>query len=172
LAASLTDPSGDGSPSPAQLAAIEVYRRAVSFTQGPSAIPIPEPVQFGTHARLVGYSIDVQDGSMLLELDWEILQTLLPAHHIFVHLTGPDGALLSQVDGAPTTAGGPAPSGSWLPGEFLRTIHTLPLPAGAPDPVETLTMQAGLYDPVSQARLPATQSGQPVGDSARLPVAP
>ena len=56
---------------------------------------------------------------------------------------------------------GPAPSGSWQPGEFLVTEHRLRVP---PD----TTVTVGIYEPATTVRLPVTVDGQPVGDSVRL----
>ncbi|HXF60528.1 MAG TPA: hypothetical protein VNK95_02855 [Caldilineaceae bacterium] len=186
LVAGLTDPAGDEPPPPADLTIIQVYRRPMSFTRPSPAHPLAEPVQFGAHAHLIGYTIsdtmNSEDGAsedgasehrtLLVALDWEVTQTLLPPHHLFVHLTTPDGALVAQSDGPPVTVEGAAPSGSWLPGEFLRTLTYVELPDELPAPVEALALRVGLYEPESQVRLPASQGGRPIGDAAVLPLRP
>ena len=43
-------------------------------------------------------------GSTLVRLYWEVLQPLLPPHHIFVHLDTPDGQTVAQQDGPPAAA--------------------------------------------------------------------
>jgi hypothetical protein len=128
-----------------------------------------DPPQLGTHVRLLGYDLAGQDGGQTsVTLYWEVLQPLLPPHHIFVHLdpTGGDtpGQTLAQQDGPPATAAGPAPTGGWQPGEFLATQHVL---AATPAPGDVL--RVGLYDPVTQVRLPVTVNGQAAGDSVELP---
>jgi hypothetical protein len=61
------------------------------------AVSLPAPAQFGTHARLYGYTLDASrtgdgaDATVTLHLYWEIMQPLLPPHHIFVHADTPDG---------------------------------------------------------------------------------
>jgi hypothetical protein len=151
------------------------------------------PPQLGTHARLLGYDVAAVDGSQTrIRLYWEVLQPLLPPHHIFVHLDAPDGQTVAQADGPPvaaigTTAAavpgagapgelatgalatgnlapGAAPTGSWQPGEFLVTEHLLAVPAG-----EGEVLRVGLYDPRTQVRLPVTRDGAPAGDSVVLP---
>ena len=98
-----------------------------------------------------------------MRLYWEVLQPLLPPHHIFVHLDTPDGQTVAQQDGPPAAAAppgdpraGPAPTGSWQPGEFLTTEHLLNATPGAGD-----VIRVGLYDPETQVRLPVTVNGQP-----------
>ena len=89
---------------------------------------IEPPVQFGTHAQLIGYDLDMDstDGKLYLTLHWQVNQTLLPPHHIFVHLDNEFGETVAQDDGPPVTANGRAPTGSWLPSEFVSTLHTVP----------------------------------------------
>ena len=105
-----------------------------------------------------------------MRLYWEVLQPLLPPHHIFVHLDAPDGRTVAQQDGPPIAAGpatdprsGPAPSGSWQPGEFLTTEHILNSTMGSGDVV-----RVGLYNPDTQVRLPVTVNGQAAGDNVVL----
>jgi hypothetical protein len=103
------------------------------------------------------------DQQLTIKLYWEVLQPLLPPHHIFVHLDAADGQTLAQQDGPPATASGPAPTGSWQPGEFLVTAHVL---AVRPRPDDVL--RVGLYDPQTQVRLPVTMGGQAEGDNVVL----
>jgi uncharacterized membrane protein len=172
LAAGLTSPDGGSPLPPAELAEVEITRRPASFTPLDSSFPLTEPVQFGAHALLQGYDIEQTDNIVHLTLDWQILQSLLPAHHLFVHVLTPDGTLLAQADGEPISAAGPAPTGSWLPGEYLRTSVPLTLPTELPASLPGLTLSVGLYEPISQVRLPTSQAGQPTGDAAQLSFAP
>jgi uncharacterized membrane protein len=156
---------------PASLTHVKVVRRAASFTPPAGVSLLTPPVQFGTHAQLIGYAV-IQDGTSLhLTLTWEILQPLLPPHHIFVHLFDADGQRIAQDDGDPTTADGRASTGSWLPGEYLSTQHMLILPD---NPQLPLTLKTGLYLPATGDRLPATADGVAIGDSATisLPTSP
>lgn len=165
------DAPADASIDPtAALASIRVERRAVSHTRAAPQTTLDPPAQIGTHALLYGYAITRMPDRLLVELDWEVIQTLWPPHDIFVHLTAPNGTTLTQDDGPPITAVGAAPTGSWLPGEFLRTQHTLPLAAPL-SPEETgLTLQVGLYEPTTQVRLPVSVNGSPAGDAVLLPL--
>jgi hypothetical protein len=60
------------------------------------------------------------------------------------------------------TDAGPAPTGSWQPGEFLVTTHVVQAQTGA-------VLKVGLYNPVTLVRLPVTVNGEPIGDSVALP---
>jgi len=131
-----------------------------------------QPRQFGTHAQLRGYDLSRGDGQLHLTLHWQVLQTLLPQHHIFVHLDQPDGGTLGQEDGPPLTDSGPAPSGSWLAGEYLSTQHTIRLPDMGSRELEDLILRVGLYRPEDNIRLPVTIDGQSGGDSVELATAP
>jgi hypothetical protein len=107
-----------------------------------------------------------------VSLYWEVLQTLLPPHDIFVHVNTAEGTTIAQHDGEPLVGNVPAPSGSWLPGEYLVTQHRMVVSNGhatIPDPL-AFEIQAGLYEPSSGVRLPATIQGQPIGDAARITV--
>lgn len=164
-------PSSDAAVgAPALLAPIRVERRAISHTRAVPQTVLDPPAQLGTHALLYGYTITRMADRLLVELDWEVIQTLWPPHNIFVHLVAPDGTLLAQDDGPPMTAAGAAPTGSWLPSEFLRTQHTLPLAGPLSSETTGLTLQVGLYAPATQVRLPVSVNGSPAGDAVLLPL--
>ena len=152
------------------LSTLTVYRRAASFTAAEPTHPLEPPVEFGTHARLVGYDLTRRENALDLVLYWDAQQPILPQHHISIHLNDPTGTLRAQQDGPPITATGPAPTGSWLPGEQLATHHTVDLSAiPAPD-LTGWTLQVGLYRPDDGTPLPTTIDGAPTGDAAILPL--
>ncbi|MFN8469730.1 MAG: hypothetical protein U0X20_29510, partial [Caldilineaceae bacterium] len=168
LVAGFRDPQTGEKTPPVELASVAVIQRTASFTRPEPSHAFPQPPQLGTHARLIGYDLaPADDGHTLVRLYWEVLQPILPPHHIFVHLDTADGQTIAQQDG-PTVAAAPpgdpragaAPTGSWQPGEFLTTEHLL---AAAPGPGDIV--RVGLYDPETQIRLPVTISGQPAGDN-------
>lgn len=150
---------------PVTLGTIRLEQRRALFTEQPPAIRLPSPVQFGSHVLLYGYTIEpFRDGGILLRLHWQVIQPLLPPHHIFVHVETADGTLLAQQDGPPVTDAGPAPTGSWQPGEFLVTTHVVQTQG---DILKIL--KVGLYNPTTLVRLPVTIEGEQVGDSVVLP---
>jgi hypothetical protein len=150
------------------LGSLPIQRRPATFVAPTVPQPLANPVQFGTHARLLGYD-QVEEGKTLtLHLYWHVLQTLLPPHDIFVHLDDASGVTLTQADGPPRTASQRAPTGTWLPGEYLVTVHQLRLSQKA----TATTLHVGLYQPETGLRLPASINGQPTGDAAEIPFTP
>jgi hypothetical protein len=152
------------------LAALTVVRRTASFTATTPAVPLDQPVQFGAHARLVGYDLTTGNDRLDLALHWEALQPLLPQHEIFVHLYDLTGTRVAQQDGPPQTSAGNAPTGSWLPGERLVTHHTIALDTALPPARDGWTLRVGLYYPPDGVRLPASVAGVATGDAAVLPL--
>ena len=170
LIAGLLDPqTGEKSP-PVSLGKLAVKQRTAAFDQPEIQFAFDPPVQFGTHANLIGYDLDTdaEDNKLYLTLHWQVEQTLLPPHHIFVHLDNEFGETVAQDDGPPATANGRAPTGSWLPSEYISTLHSVVLPAGIP--LSDLRLQVGLYNPDGNIRLPASVDGQSAGDDAELPI--
>lgn len=147
---------------------VDIHQRLADFAAPLLADPLPMPVQFGAHVRLLSAAQARQGDGLTLLLTWQVMQTLLPPHHIFVHVVAADGEVVAQVDGPPQTAAGPAPSGSWQAGEYLITEHHLTLP---PD-LRNGQVRVGLYLPEDGVRLPAAIDGSPAGDAAVLSLAP
>jgi|GEM_PF-269438 len=170
LIAGLLDPaSGEKSP-PATLGAVQVQQRIGEFEAPAIQRPLTPPVLFGDHAELIGYDLVRQGRTLAVTLYWRAQQPLLPPHHIFVHLDAADGTTVAQDDGPPQTADGPAPTGSWLPGEYISTHHVIALPDGQGWNQGEYTLRVGLYNPDGNIRLPASVDGEPHGDSAELRV--
>ncbi len=155
--------SGERTP-PVEMGKVEVERRAASYVPLESEQTLTPVPLFGTHVLLEGYTI-TQTGTLLtVALDWHVEQPLLPPHHIFVHADSAEGVTRAQSDGPPVTSAGVAPTGTWQPGEYLRTLHTLEIPPGE----STLVLSAGLYNPDTQVRLPISLDGAPAGDAVPL----
>ena len=164
LVASLVGTADGSSADVLELAEVKVVTRPATYEPVQSANTLPEPYQFGTHARLIGYDTDYNGDGLTLTLDWEVLQPLRPLHDVFVHLMSGDGRVLAQSDGPPVSEYGPAPTGGWRTGERITTSHSLVLPDNAGDrPIEA---RIGLYVPESGVRLPVFLDGEPVGDAA------
>jgi hypothetical protein len=162
LVAGFQDEESSAQSPAVPLGTVRIEQRRADFERSTPAVSLATPAQFGTHARLYGYDRKPNgDGGARVRLYWEIIQPLLPPHHIFVHADALDGVTLAQQDGPPVTAKGPAPSGSWQPGEFLVTEHIIQAPAGT-------TVKVGLYDPVTLVRLPVTIDGVAAGDSVTI----
>lgn len=166
LVAGLLDPATGAKQPPIGLGKVAVHQRTANFTPTQPPLLLPNPAQFGTHVQLLGYDLQEQGEQITLTLYWHVLQSLVPPHQLFVHLDSPDGVTLAQTDDIPQAANGPAPTGSWQPGEYLVTQHTLSS-AALSDP--TTVLRIGLYVPATGARLPLTIAGAPAGDAFVLP---
>jgi hypothetical protein len=149
---------------PAIIGQVHFHQRPLQLAAPVMATTLTPPVQFGTHALLIGYDLLHEDGSLTLALHWHVLQTLLPPHHIFVHLDTIDGALLAQSESIPMTKEGAAPTGTWRPNEFLTTHNHV---AASPS-LAVAQLRVGLYVPETGVRLPAIRAGQPIGDAVIL----
>lgn len=155
--------SGERSPE-TDFGTIEVWSRPFVAEQPIFATAVDPAVQFGTHARLIGYTLTRDGAHVALDLVWEVLETLLPAHHLFIHADDANQVTVAQADGPPLTADGPAPTGSWRPGEFITTHHVIE------DVGDAQTLHVGLYDPDTLVRLPASIGGTAAGDAFAIPL--
>jgi hypothetical protein len=168
LIAGLLDPATGKKGASTMLKQVNIYQRPAQWTEPSMSTRLAEPLQLGTHVQLLGYTLVRQNDALEVALVWRVLQTLLPPHQLFVHLDAPDGATLAQDDGAPQTAAGPAPSGSWRPDEYLTTHHHI---SWAGDLTHNV-LRVGLYLPTTGARLPVSANGQSIGDAVVIPLEP
>ena len=74
-------------------------------------------------------------------LHWLALREIGQNYRAFVHLLGPDGAVIAQHDGDPV--GGYTPTTRWRPGEIIADRHIISLPEGLP--AGEYSLRAGLY---------------------------
>ena len=104
----------------------------------------------------------------VVETHWRAVAPIAHDYTLFVHLLGPDGALLSQADGQPL--GGRYPMTDWLRGQTVRDHRTLPLPPELPAGDYTATI--GLYRLDTLERLPGVDAaGRPLPEAElRLPL--
>jgi hypothetical protein len=96
-----------------------------------------------------------------VRLIWQALAEMGFDYTAFVHLQGPDGAVLGQHDGQPVD--GTYPTSYWRQGESVADVHEFVVSEEAAGPVELL---AGMYLLETMERL-----GEPVG-LRRLEVRP
>ena len=83
---------------------------------------------------------------------------------VFLHLFGPDGTPVAQGDQEPWR--GAYPTNAWLIDVPAADEYHLALPESLPAGAYSLAV--GLYDPVTQQRLPLLQNGKAAGDSYLL----
>lgn len=123
---------------------------------------------FDDALKLVGYEVTptaVQPGDTLwVTLAWQVTQPMDRPWSIFVHLNDPVlERPIAQRDMYPGQ--GLRPTSLLLPGERLVTRHLLAVPATAVAPAD-LALTVGLYDFVTDERLPVTESDLPVQQAA------
>jgi hypothetical protein len=177
------------------LGAVEVRGRAHS-QEIPAAMQYTIGARLGTLAKLVGYEAAVgglppllpntgggtptvspntggtsvlraQPGdSVHIRLVWQAMEAERTSYTVFVHLLGPNGKVESQDDAIPGR--GTLPTSSWVRGEVLLDTYVLPVPASAL--AGAYSIELGLYDSVTDKRLPVWDGrGASVGDSLALP---
>jgi len=123
--------------------------------------------RLGDHVILSGLRVEPETelpagGSLTVTLFWKSDGRITGDYHVFVHLLGPDGQLVTQHDSVP--ANGSRPTWSWLADEVVVDEHTLEVPASlAPGPY---TLSAGMYDIADLQRLPAVgDMGEPLPEN-------
>lgn len=107
----------------------------------------------GERVRLVGYDLagtPAPGQALSLTLYWQALRPMAEDYTIFVHLLGPDGALLDQHDAPPL--GGLYPTSRWVADDlFVQRVDLAIPPDARPGKYELL---AGMYTYPDLMRLP------------------
>ncbi|MEA3337046.1 MAG: hypothetical protein U9R25_14135 [Chloroflexota bacterium] len=132
-------------------------------------VPVPQNVNFGDEARLIGYHAPPEklqsDGDGAVTLTWLALQRPAADYKVFVHLLDASGKLWAQHDGEPGYFF--SPTTRWQQGEVVIDIHELEW-LGQPPPGR-YQLRAGLYDPVTGNRLKILgPDGVPTDDQVLL----
>lgn len=133
----------------------------------PAQAARPIMARLGEAFTLVGVdltSYPVQAGEPIsLTLVWRAERAPGADYTAFLHLLDRQGAFVTQKDGPPLD--GAYPTGWWAAGEVVRDPRSFPLPTQLPP--GRYTLYAGLYDPITGARLPATDAeGNPFPNNA------
>ncbi|MCK4470178.1 MAG: hypothetical protein KAW49_00180, partial [Anaerolineae bacterium] len=104
-------------------------------------------VTLGDLVTLSGFGVGAEMArpgeTLTVTLVWRAEAETRISYHVFLHLIGPDGALVAQSDGIP--ANWTRPTTGWLPGEYITDAHILTIPPDAP--AGDYTLYAGLYVP-------------------------
>ena len=115
-------------------------------TFAPPPVDVETDTTLGDVATLVGVNhqiIQSPNHQITVTLIWRAEAETHTSYHVFLHLIGPDDALVAQSDGIP--ADWTRPTTGWLPGEYVTDVHVLTIP---PDtPAGDYTLYAGLYVP-------------------------
>ncbi len=108
----------------------------------------------GEPVSLLGYDLFTEPltgGARLrITLYWQARQAMEKSYTVFVHLLGPDGALVAQNDSLPV--GGAIPTNDWSVGEVVADQHFLEFPTPPPGQYKLVI---GLYNPATGERLHA-----------------
>lgn len=125
--------------------------------------PPSAPTFLGDALQFLGYDLQTpaprRGEPLRLATLWRA-QRPLPQAQLFTHLWPGSGAPAAQMD----LLG--APAANWCTGDLLIQLHEFTVPETAVAVPYQLLI--GGYDPVSGARFPITQGGQPAGDAILL----
>ncbi len=106
--------------------------------------------EFPDVGRLVGFTYNAE--TLEARLIWRADSATAISYAVFVQLIDADGQVVAQSDSAPSS--GTRPTTGWRAGEYIEDCHTLRLnPGFTADQVIDARLIAGLYDPVTGARL-------------------
>lgn len=135
----------------------------------------PEPnglaadeVVFGNFARYIGYDIGGlelwQGRRVVMHLYWEALAQPPADYSIFVHLRDADDNLIANWDDPVARAeNGWYSTLVWDAGEFISDERTILLPDNVTELGAGYRLVIGMYDPVSEQRVPVSVNGQEAG---------
>ena len=152
---------------PVPLSPISITAPNRTFTPPPVDLEIN--TRLGDIATLVGADLPISqspNSPITVTLVWRAEAETHTSYNVFLHLTGPDGALVAQSDGIP--ADWTRPTTGWLPGEYITDARVLHIPPDAP-PGE-YALLAGLYLPGGERLV--TPNGDDSIPLAIIPVQP
>lgn len=162
---------------PLTLQTVLVTGREPSYAVPEMQYPILGGVRLGNSVLLLGYDLDpqapnraapLQPGQTLtLTLYWQCLAPMNVSYKVFTHLIRPESPtdIWAQDDAVPGQ--GTTPTTGWVSGEVLTDTHRLVV---KPETLRgTYRLSVGMYDPITNARLPTTdRTGQTLGDHVLL----
>jgi len=161
---------GEAPGQPLDLGALQVHAPQRNYAVPP--LDVETNARLGEVVTLLGLQLspatcDPQAGScelrstaLTVTLVWRAEAEMTTSYRVFLHLLGPDGALLAQSDGEPVNWS--RPTTSWVPGEVVLDERVLTVPEGSP--AGQYSLEVGMYAWPSLERLPAFRP-----DGARWP---
>jgi hypothetical protein len=137
------------------------------------AVPLALDFEDGVH--LIGYDLSAEQlaagETLYLTLYWRAREPVSQRYKVFTHLLGEvyhaesGGFVWAQQDNEP--ANGARPTSTWRSGEVIADAYALLVDPGAP--AGSYTIEIGMYDPATLARLAVLDSaGQTTGDHVVL----
>jgi 4-amino-4-deoxy-L-arabinose transferase-like glycosyltransferase len=128
-----------------------------------ASVPRDLNIDYDGQVRLLGATVAparLRPGDTAeVTLYWQALKEMKDDYAVFVQCFGRDTARVGQRDSFPGL--GNFPTSEWRPGQVIVDTYRVPLDPNAAAPTE-LTVNAGLYEPGSLSRLPATRASQKV----------
>jgi hypothetical protein len=125
----------------------------------------PVGADFGGQILLNAYEIprlQFKPGETInLTFFWQTLSVPNDDYHLFIHLTTPQGGIVSQIDTRPQ--GGPRYTTNWQVGQIVVDPYQLFVPATAA--AGQYQIRVGFYNSESGARLPIAEPGRAEQDS-------
>lgn len=151
-----------------ELTQLQVAAPERQFTP-PEQIAYPQEADLGEVVKLLGYDLDrttVAPGETLhLMLYWQARAEMETSYTVFTHLLDAEQQIRGQKDSVPLN--GAWPTTGWLPGEVVTDEYVIPVAADAPP--GSYTVEVGMYEAATGARLPVRDAaGEPVPDSRIL----
>lgn len=141
------------------------FVRAAYDGQSVRGVQTPLQVPFGEELVLMGYDLGAQpapaDGVVEIALYWRAQRPLDTDYSIAVHLVDELGRRYGQQDSFHPAG---YPTSRWLPGEYARDVHRVPLLPGAPPGAYRLLLS--VYEAGSGRRLDVRDTTQPVAGAA------
>jgi hypothetical protein len=135
---------------------------------GADAVPAPVPAEFGDGIALAQAQVPTEGWqagvTQAVDITWLAQTPTRGRYTVFLHFIGPAGTPVAQGDQEPWQ--GTYATDAWLQGVPATDQYHLALPADLPGGQYTLVV--GMYDPVTQQRLPLLRDGKPAGDSYTL----
>jgi hypothetical protein len=125
----------------------------------------PVGANFGGEILLSAYEIprlQFKPGEQIrLVFFWQPLSVPAADYNLFIHLTTPQGGIVSQIDTQPQ--GGPRLTSNWQIGEVIVDPYQLAVPpTTAPDNYQ---IRVGFYNPQTNARVPILEPGRAEKDN-------
>jgi len=129
-----------------------------------------DTVIIGGFAQFIGHDLVnlnwYRGEKIVLTLYWRPTDQAPPPqdYSIYLHLLDAQGTKIANWDGEPLL--GQYPTRFWRPGESLLDYWEFRIPKDIP--AGPASLRIGIYDPVSNERLPVTINGQPAGDGVTV----
>ncbi len=139
--------------------ALELVKQYRPYYTELDEIEHPLDLRVGDVARLKGYTLLGGDEfGLTVFLYWQPSRQTETEHVAFVHVLDRNGTYVAGDDHVPLYHN--ASTTVWIPDSLLRDAFAVTMPTG------TYTLEVGMYDSVTQTRLPILNAeGDPLGDS-------